>query len=89
MSDILVLSRTDLAGLMTFADYVEAVAEAFRLYAEGRCSAPMPMELPAQDGAFHIKAACRDAYVAVKMNANFPRNPRRDRKSTRLNSSHH
>jgi ornithine cyclodeaminase/alanine dehydrogenase len=50
MSDLLVLSRSDLRALMRFDDYVEAVAEAFRLLARGGCQSPIPTEIPAQHG---------------------------------------
>ena len=77
MGDFLVLSGNDLRALMRFEDYVEAVAEAFRLLAEGRCRSPAPTEIPARDGTFHVKAGGlpRGAgYVAVKINGNFPSN---------------
>jgi ornithine cyclodeaminase/alanine dehydrogenase-like protein (mu-crystallin family) len=80
MSGFLLLSRSDLRALMSFGDYVEAVAEAFRLLAEGRCQSPVPTEIAAQDGTFHIKAGALPngpGYVAVKINGNFPSNKAR------------
>ncbi|TMJ05394.1 MAG: ornithine cyclodeaminase family protein [Alphaproteobacteria bacterium] len=77
MSGIIALSRADLAGLMQFGDYVEAVADAFRLHTEGRAVLPPAMEIRAEGGAFHVKAARLGDYVAVKTNSNFPDNPRR------------
>jgi ornithine cyclodeaminase/alanine dehydrogenase len=77
MSDFLVLSRSDLRRLMRFEDYVEAVADGFRLLAEGRCESPMPIEIAAEHGTFHAKAgslARSTGYVAVKINANYPAN---------------
>jgi alanine dehydrogenase len=77
MSELIVLSRRDLASLMRFGDYVEAVEEAFGLLAEGGCAAPLPMHIPATGGGFHVKAASLPrgrGYVAVKVNANFPGN---------------
>jgi ornithine cyclodeaminase/alanine dehydrogenase len=65
---------------MRFGDYVEAVAEAFRLLVEGRCQSPVPTEIPAQDGTFHIKAGALPrgtGYVAAKINGNFPSNKAR------------
>src|SRR4051812_42933848 len=62
---------------MRFDDYVEATAEAFGLLARGRCQSPVPTEIPAQDGTFHIKAGALPrgtGYVAVKINGNFPAN---------------
>ena len=57
MSELLILSRRDLTALMTFADYVEAVEEAFRFYAVVGSAAPPPMHIPADRGGFHVKAA--------------------------------
>ena len=85
MSDILVLSRGDLRALMRFEDYVEAVAEAFQLLADGRCQSPVPTEIPVKDGTFHIKAGGLlrgSGYVAVKINGNFPSNKARHRLPT-------
>lgn len=76
-NEIVVLSRADLAGLMRFDDYVDAVAQAFRLHADGQAVLPDPMHIPAEGGAFHVKAASLGGYVAVKTNSNFPNNPRR------------
>ncbi len=77
MSDFLVLSRSDLRAHMRFGDYVEAVAQAFRLLAEGRCQSPLPTEIAAQDGTFHVKPGALSGYVAVKINGNFPSNKAR------------
>src|SRR6185369_14346889 len=77
MGEIVVLSRADLAVLMRFGDYVEAVADAFRLHAEGRAVLPPAMEIRGQDGAFHVKGARLGDYVAVKTNSNFPDNRKR------------
>src|SRR5829696_1732918 len=80
MTGFLVLSRSDLRALMQFGDYVEAVAAAFQLLAEGRCQSPIPTEIPAQGGTFHIKAGALPrgtGYVAAKINGNFPSNKAR------------
>ena len=60
--------------------YLDAVEAAFRALAEGRASAPMPMHIPVDGGGFHAKGALLvldRPYVAVKVNANFPGNPKR------------
>jgi alanine dehydrogenase len=78
-NDITILTRGDLATLMPFGAYVEAVAEAFRLHAEGRSVLPPPLHIPADGGGFHVKAASlalATGYVAVKTNSNFPNNRR-------------
>src|SRR4051812_34729954 len=77
---LIVLSRRDLAALMPFAEYVEAVAAAFGLHAQGRALAPAPMHIPAEGGGFHVKAGSLPlgaGYAAFKINANFPDNRRR------------
>lgn len=80
MSEIILLSRTDLQSLMQFGDYVDAVAEAFRMHAEGRAISQPPLHVLAEEGGFHVKAASLPfgpGYVAVKTNANFPNNRHR------------
>ncbi|MBP6013965.1 MAG: ornithine cyclodeaminase family protein [Alphaproteobacteria bacterium] len=77
----LVLTRAQVGAVMTTRDYLAAAEEAFRAVATGRATAPPPMHIPAENGGFHAKgarlqtASGRD-YVAVKVNGNFPANPR-------------
>jgi ornithine cyclodeaminase/alanine dehydrogenase len=74
---IISLSRRDLAALMPFGAYVDAVAQAFRLHAQGRTLLPAPMHVVAEAGGFHVKAGglpTGPGYVAFKVNANFPNN---------------
>jgi len=54
---ILILSSQDLQAVMRFDDYVDAVAEAFQMLAEGRCESPVPLQVNVPDGTFHAKAA--------------------------------
>ena len=78
-NEIILLSRSDIETLMPFGDYVEAVANAFRLQAEGQATSPPPLHIPAQGGGFHVKSASLPLgrrYVAIKTNANFPQNRR-------------
>jgi ornithine cyclodeaminase/alanine dehydrogenase-like protein (mu-crystallin family) len=61
------------------ADYLAAVEAGFRCLANGNADAPSPMHIPGQGGAFHAKGArvtLDRAYVAVKLNGNFPDNPK-------------
>ncbi len=77
----LVLTRSDISALMSGADYLEAVEDAFRAAKEGRANAPAPLHLPASGGGFHAKGASyrgRRPYAALKLNANFPGNPARN-----------
>jgi alanine dehydrogenase len=76
--DALIISRADIARVMTPHDWVEAAETAFRAAATGKAHAPPPMHLPMLGGGFHAKGASlaleRD-YAAVKVNGNFPGNP--------------
>jgi alanine dehydrogenase len=77
MSDLLILSRDDIAALMDYGDYVDAVEAAFRAAAEGRAVAPPASALHVPDGSFHAKGAAllgEQANVAIKFNGNFPGN---------------
>jgi len=78
--DVLILTRREIAGLMTIDDYIAAVEDGFRASASGDAVSPLPMHIPAQGGGFHAKGALLRAdrpYVAVKINGNFPGNPER------------
>jgi alanine dehydrogenase len=70
----LLLTRADVAAVLTPQDCLTAVEEAFRDYGEGRVAAPKSLGLHATAGTFHIKAAMSGVFVA-KINANFPGNP--------------
>ena len=74
---LIVLSRQDLTALMPFGEYVDAVADAFRMHAQGRALLPPPMHIRAESGGFHVKAGLLPigpGYAAFKVNANFPDN---------------
>ena len=75
------LTRADVAAVLTPADCLHAVEEAFRSYGEGRAAAPKNVGFHAPRGTFHIKAALADV-MATKINANFPENPSRNRLPT-------
>ncbi len=78
MTDLLILSRADIASLMTYGDYVDAVEAAFLAAAEGRAVAPPAAALHVPTGSFHAKGAALlgpEAAVAIKINGNFPGNP--------------
>jgi alanine dehydrogenase len=75
----LLLTRSDVASLLTVADCISAVEHAFKLYGEGRTSPPGILGADARDGGFHIKAGILEldrSYFAAKVNANFPQNRR-------------
>src|SRR5215475_2315767 len=74
---LIVLSKQDLAALVPFGDYVDAVANAFSLHAQGRAVSPGPMHIAAEGGGFHVKAGLlpiASGCAAFKVNANFPDN---------------
>lgn len=75
---IRLLSRRDIAMLMSPADYLAAVESGFRAANEGRASSPPPLHLATAGGGFHAKGALiesvRGAYAVLKFNGNFPSN---------------
>jgi alanine dehydrogenase len=76
-SNVLILTRRDIAALMIPADYPAAAETAFRALAGGQAHAPFPMHVRGQGGAFHVKGASLDGdrpVVAIKLNGNFPEN---------------
>ncbi len=77
----LVLTRRDVAALMSPRDYLDAVESGFAALGEGRAHSPAPLHVKVAHGGFHAKAASVDAtarsFVALKFNANMPGNPQR------------
>jgi ornithine cyclodeaminase/alanine dehydrogenase-like protein (mu-crystallin family) len=79
----LLLSRADIAQLMSPREYLAAVEMGFRASAEGNASVPSPLHLLGAGGGIHVKAARIPGSVsakgrpagAFKLNANFPGNP--------------
>ncbi len=77
---ILLLSRSDVAALLSFSDCVEAVEAALIAQAEGLALETAVASVAAEGGAFHVKAGgfrVPEPRFAAKVNANFPRNPKR------------
>jgi ornithine cyclodeaminase/alanine dehydrogenase-like protein (mu-crystallin family) len=77
MDATLVLTRAEIAALMTPGDYRRAVEAGFRAAAEGRAAAPEPMHILGDGGTFHTKGARVGRFVAIKTNGNFPGNRER------------
>ena len=80
MNPILVLTRRDVAALMTPRDTLDAVERGFAAAGSGRAQVPAPLSLGVTHGSFHAKAAayCADRnWVALKFNANLPGNLQR------------
>ncbi|NIM49757.1 MAG: hypothetical protein GTN62_05800 [Gemmatimonadales bacterium] len=73
----LCLKRSEIASLLTLADYVEIVESAFRLYAQGKTLDLGLLHIDSRDGEFHIKAGVLELtriYAGVKVNAGFYQN---------------
>ena len=71
---VLLLTRDDIAALLTLEDCIAAVEQAFRAHALGQSLAPGLLHGDAPDGEFHIKAGgFREPvpYYALKANAGF------------------
>jgi alanine dehydrogenase len=75
---VLILTRSEIAGLMAPADYLEAAETGFRALAEGRAEVPPPWHVAGNGRGFHGKGASLKLdrlFVALKLNGNFPGNP--------------
>ena len=73
-SGTLLLSRSDIASLLTLKDCIQSVEEAFHAHANGKSIAPGLLHGDAPDGEFHIKGGgFREPtpYYALKANAGF------------------
>ena len=76
-SSTLLLTRREIAALLSLDECIAAVERAFKLHAEGKTLPPGVLGIHAPDGGFHIKAAGLElgrTYFAAKVNANFPNN---------------
>ena len=73
----LLLRRSDVAGLLTLRDSIDAIEEIFRLQGEGKVPAPKILGVSVQGGGLHVKAGLlprHKDYLVAKLNANFPGN---------------
>ncbi len=74
---MLLLSRSEIASLMSFDDYIEVVEDAFHRHADGNSLEPALAHVDADRGEFHIKAGGLRGdppYFAVKVNGGFFQN---------------
>ncbi|HEX4631204.1 MAG TPA: ornithine cyclodeaminase family protein [Chthoniobacterales bacterium] len=75
--ETLLLSRSEVARLLTIPDCIRAVEEMFRQLGDGKLPPPGILGIKSKQGGLHIKAAhlsgARD-YIVAKLNTNFPRN---------------
>jgi alanine dehydrogenase len=68
------LSRSDVAALVSFPEYIKLVEGAFRLHAEGKSLKPGLLHVDSVDGEFHVKAGGLNLsrrFFAVKVNGGF------------------
>jgi alanine dehydrogenase len=73
----LLLRRSDIEGLLSLRDCIDAVDEIFRLQGEGKVPPPGILGVRAPDGGMHVKAGLLPGdrkYLVAKLNANFPAN---------------
>ena len=74
------LTRADVASLITLDECIAAVEDAFLQYGLSRTPPPKVLGMPSVDGGFHIKAALlwsSTPYFAAKLNGNFFHNTER------------
>lgn len=76
----LLLSASDVTGLLDMPECIDAVERGLRLLGEGKIPPAEILGVHAPDGGLHIKAALwqdQKSYFVAKANANFPMNPKR------------
>jgi len=73
----LLLSRSEIAQLLTIRECIDAIEKMFRQLGEGKLPPPGILGIKSEHGGLHIKAGLlpgvRD-YIVAKLNTNFPRN---------------
>jgi ornithine cyclodeaminase/alanine dehydrogenase-like protein (mu-crystallin family) len=73
----LLLSRSEVAQLLTMRECIAALEKMFRQLGEGKLPAPGILGIKSERGGLHIKAGLlpgeRD-YIVAKLNTNFARN---------------
>lgn len=74
MADTILLTRSDVAELLTIEECIAGVETVFRSHAEGSTAPPHVMGVHVSNGGFHTKAGVSDRYFVAKTNANFPLN---------------
>lgn len=83
---VLILRGADVRRLLSTAQCIAAVEEAFRLYGEANVPKPGVLATHVAGGGFHVKAGAMPfggrLYYAAKVNANFPDNRDRHRLPT-------
>jgi ornithine cyclodeaminase/alanine dehydrogenase-like protein (mu-crystallin family) len=75
----IILSRSDIAQVLSMKDCIDAVEAAFVAHARGATIPPGVLGAHVHGGGFHVKTAgmtTSRGYFVAKVNANFPDNPR-------------
>jgi alanine dehydrogenase len=78
MNPALLLSRSEVAQLLTMPECIDAVEKMFRQLGEGKLPAPGILGVKSEGGGLHIKAGLLPGernYVVAKLNTNYPLNP--------------
>ena len=73
----LLLRRSDVEGLLSLHECIDAVENVFRLQGQGKIPAPGILGVRATGGGLHVKAGLLPGnrnYFVAKLNANFPGN---------------
>ena len=73
----LLLRRSDIEGLLSLHECIDAVENVFRLQGEGKVPPPGILGVKAPRGGLHVKAGLLPGdrnYLVAKLNANFPGN---------------
>ncbi len=76
-TETLLLTRQEVASLLSIEECIAAVENAFKQHAEGKMPPPEILGIRVQEGGFHIKAGIMNlgkTYFVAKANANFPNN---------------
>jgi alanine dehydrogenase len=74
----LLLSRSEVARLLTMPECIEALEKIFRELGEGKLPPPGILGIKTENGGLHVKAGLlpgERSYIVAKLNTNFPRNP--------------
>jgi alanine dehydrogenase len=78
-AETILLTRSEVAKLISLEECIDAVESAFELFATGKTQAPGILGIHSQAGGFHTKAGIMNLnknYFVSKTNANFPGNVR-------------
>lgn len=76
-TETLLLTRKEVASLLSIGECIAAVENAFKQHAEGKTPTPEILGMRVREGGFHIKAGIMNlgkTYFVAKANANFPNN---------------